>query len=46
VTGSEHDSEEGYVVTASFETSAPQYAWLQRAITIGMGGITPHGGVD
>jgi hypothetical protein len=29
-----------YVVTPYFETSAPQYAWLQRMVTIGMGGST------
>lgn len=38
--------EEAYfVVTPYFETSAPQYAWLQRVVTIGMGGSTPHGDV-
>ena len=36
---------EYFVVTPYFETSAAQYAWLQRVITIGMGGSTPEGGV-
>lgn len=34
-----------FVVTPYFETSAAQYTWLQRVITIGMGGPTPQGGV-
>jgi hypothetical protein len=37
--------EDYFVITPYFETSAAQYAWLQRVVTLGMGRSTPEGGV-
>jgi hypothetical protein len=37
--------EDYYVVTPYFETSAPEYAWLQQVVTIGLGRNLPEGGL-
>jgi hypothetical protein len=39
-----HD-EHYFRVTASFESGAPQYAWLDRIIVVGVGSYTETGGV-